>query len=160
MLNFVGKNPRMASVFRVLKPSVTFKEIAALMKELDTGEGFSNEKNIANGMLSVAKKREWDEIALILLIHCFDILIHDWSRRNYTHRRYHEIIVKSYTDYYIKSSDSLNEIVLNNWETRGRDIIGTGWTLKPTGWIDPVVPLEHCRLPFFLGPKFREWKFA
>ena len=33
----------MASVFRVLKPSVTFKEIAALMKELDTGEGFSNE---------------------------------------------------------------------------------------------------------------------
>ena len=27
----------MASVFRVLKPSVTFKEIAALMKELDTG---------------------------------------------------------------------------------------------------------------------------
>lgn len=46
------------------------------------------------------RKREWDEIALILLIHCFDILIHDWSRRNYTHRRYHEIIVKSYTDYY------------------------------------------------------------
>ena len=49
----------------------------------------------------------------------------------------------------MKSSDSLNEIVLNNWETRGRDMIGTGWTLKPTGWIDPVVPLEHCRLPFF-----------
>ena len=27
--------------------------------------------------ISVATKREWDEIALILLIHCSDILIHD-----------------------------------------------------------------------------------
>ena len=53
------RGPRMAGVFRVLKPALTFKDIAALMKELDRGASSVWHESLEWGSLLVNTQGEF-----------------------------------------------------------------------------------------------------